>query len=495
MKMTRNDLRLEAGGALAPPLPRAHGVSRREVAEVLPRLAEVVPALLAPGAEAGFLQLPRRRAALRAVLEAAAKLRRGVDDVVHLGIGGSSLGAETLLRALAHPHHNLLSPRRRRAPRVHFVDNADGDTLAGLLDCLDLRRTLLHVVSKSGGTVETAAAFAVLREAFARRRINWRKRCVFTTGASGALRELAAAEGVPCLDFPEDVGGRWSALTPSGLLTPALAGVDVAAVVAGARRFAARVQVAPLRENPAAIAAAIAWLLAERRGKTIHAFMPYADGLEALSRWFVQLCGESLGKPRPSSGIGAAHEPGESGAAARDLHEPAQRGGGRDGLTARAEFAGGVGPTPLPARGATDQHSQMQLFAEGPADKLVIFVAVARPRQRLALPGGPPAGWLRGIEMADLLRAEREGSAFALARAGRPTLTWELPTLTPAALGQLLTALEVQTACQAALYGIDAYDQPGVEAGKAQAFARLGRPGYDLQRREAATHQPPDWKI
>lgn len=478
MKITRNDLRLEAGGALAPPLPRAHGVSRREVAEVLPRLAEVVPALLAPGAEAGFLQLPRRRAALRAVLEAAAKLRRGVDDVVHLGIGGSSLGAETLLRALAHPHHNLLSPRRRRAPRVHFIDNADGDTLAGLLDCLDLRRTLLHMVSKSGGTVETAAAFAVLREAFARRRINWRKRCVFTTGGAGALRELAAAEGVPCLDFPEDVGGRWSALSPSGLLTPALAGVDVAAVVSGARRFAARVEAAPAQENPAAVAAAIAWLLAERRGKTIHAFMPYADGLEALSRWFVQLCGESLGKSRPSGDGGGI-----------------PRGGGRDGLTARAEFAGGVGPTPLPARGATDQHSQMQLFAEGPADKLVIFVAVARPRQRLALPGGPPADWLRGIGMADLLRAEREGSAFALARAGRPTLTWELPALTPAALGQLLTALQVQTACQAALHCINAYDQPGVEAGKAQAFARLGRPGYDLQRRQAAAHQPPGWKI
>lgn len=482
MKIARNDLRLEAGGALAPPLPRAHGVSRREVAEVLPRLAEVAPALLAPGAESGFLQLPRRRAALRAVLEAAAKLRRGVDDVVHLGIGGSSLGAETLLRALAHPHHNLLAPRRRRAPRVHFIDNADGDTLAGLLDCLDLRRTLLHVVSKSGGTVETAAAFAVLREAFARRRINWRRRCVFTTGSAGALRELAAAEGVQCLDFPEDVGGRWSALSPSGLLTPALAGVDVTAVVSGARRFAARVQAAPLQENPAAIAAAIAWLLAERRGKTIHAFMPYADGLEALSRWFVQLCGESLGKPRPPGGGGTTHGPGESG-------------GGRDGLTARAEFAGGVGPTPLPARGATDQHSQMQLFAEGPADKLVIFVAVARPRHRLALPGGPPADWLRGIGMADLLRAEREGSAFALARAGRPTLTWELPALNPAALGQLLTALEVQTVCQAALYGINAYDQPGVEAGKAQAFARLGRPGYDLQRRQAADHQPPGWKI
>ena len=484
MKITRNDLRLEAGGALAPPLPRAHGVSRREVAEVLPRLAGVAPALLAPNAESGFLQLPRRRAALRAVLEAAAKLRRGVDDVVHLGIGGSSLGAETLLRALAHPHHNLLSPRRRRAPRVHFIDNADGDTLAGLLDCLDLRRTLLHVVSKSGGTVETAAAFAVLREAFARRRINWRKRCVFTTGEAGALRELAVAESVQCLDFPEDVGGRWSALSPGGLLTPALVGVDVAAVVAGARRFAARVKAAPLQENPAAIAAAIAWLLAERRGKTIHAFMPYADGLEALSRWFVQLCGESLGKPRPTGGMG-----GTGGAA----HGPS--GGGRDGLTARAELAGGTGPTPLPARGATDQHSQMQLFAEGPADKLVIFVAVARPRQRLALPGGPPANWLRGIGMADLLHAEREGSTFALARAGRPTLTWELPALTPAALGQLLTALEVQTACQAALYGINAYDQPGVEAGKAQAFARLGRPGYDLQRRQAADHQPPSWRI
>lgn len=452
------DVSLDLGGALAPPLGAASGVTRDEVLELLPKLAGVLPELTSEHAPSGFLTAVGRPHLLREVTRTARRLRaRGFGDVVHVGIGGSALGAETVLRALAHPYRNQLPDRARGGPRVHLVDNVDPDSLASLMDLLARRRTLLHVVSKSGGTVETAAGFQVLRAALGNAK-SLRERCVVTTGR-GALREYAQAEGIPILEFPEDVGGRFSVLTASGLLTPALAGIDVAAIVRGARRFAARVAAAPLEANPSALAAAVAYAMAELRGKPIHVLMPYADALEPLARWNVQLAGESLGKRQP-------------GAAERC-----------------------VGPTPLAARGAADQHSQVQLFVDGPADKLVVFLRVAKTRRRVAIPGGPPATYLRGVELGRLLRAELDGTRTALAAADRPTLTWELPQLSGDALGQLFLALQLQTAYQAALYGIDAYDQPGVEAGKIAAFALIGRAGYEAQRAALEARPLPSWRV
>jgi glucose-6-phosphate isomerase len=453
MTAASRDLGLELGGVLAPPLSARAGLAREDLLALLPRLAGVVPALLSPGRPSGFLTTLEQPRLLREVLRVARRARgQRFEDLVHVGIGGSALGAETLLRALAHPLRNQLPDRSRGGPRVHFVDNVDPDSLGALREVLGRRKTLLHVVSKSGGTVETAAAFQLLRGAGR----GLRARCVVTTGR-GALRDLAEREGLETLEFPEDVGGRYSALTASGLLTPAIAGVDVAAVVRGARRFAARAARTPLDANPAALAAAAAYALAEQRGKNVQVLMPYADALEPLARWNAQLAGESLGK--------------------------------------RSADGRCVGPTPLAARGATDQHSQLQLFVDGPADKLVTFVRVARTRQRIRVPGGAPAEYLRGVELGELLRAELEGTRIALAAADRPTLTWELPALSPDALGQLLVALELQTAHQAALYGIDAYDQPGVEAGKLAAFALIGRTGYEARRAELEAQPLPSWRV
>ena len=453
-------LALSLGGALAPPLAPAHGVRRNEVRRALARLSDVVPGLLATDASAGFLKLPGRRSVLASVrAEARYWHRRGIEDVFHVGIGGSSLGAETLLRALAHPQHNQLPNERRDGPRVHFIDNVDAETLAPLLEWVDLSKAMMHVVSKSGGTVETAAGFQILRSAFEGAGLDWRRHAVFTTG-QGALRALGKAETVRMLDFPADIGGRYSALSPSGLLTPAIAGVDVAGVVAGARRFATRSRRVEADANPALVAAAVAWLMDTKRAKPIHVLMPYADALEPLSRWYVQLSGESLGKKK--------------GRGVRTRH---------------------VGPTPLPARGTTDQHSQVQLFVEGPADKLVMFVATARDRVRLDVPGHPPAEYLGGVELGALLRAEQAGTEVALARAGRPSMCWELPEVSPEAVGELLVALQLMTAAQAHLYGIDAYDQPGVEAGKVAAFALLGREGYEDEARAIERGKPPEWRI
>jgi len=380
-------------------------------------------------------------------------------DWLHVGIGGSALGAETIFSALGHPIHNQLDDRKRRGPRIHFIDNVDPDRLAAILDGIDLRRTGVHVVSKSGGTVETLAAFQLIRKAFETRRgaPKWSERCVVTTG-SGALHQLAESEGLLRLTFPEDVGGRFSALTASGLLTPAVAGIRVGELLAGARAYLSKLKRVPIGGNAPAMAACVAHQLASA-GKNVHVLMPYADALEPLARWYVQLFAESLGKKSP-------------------------RGRGR-----------GVGPTPLPGRGSTDQHAQVQLFVEGPHDKLISFVRVMGGQKRLSMPGYEPGGYLRGVAMADLLDAEYRGTAIALAQAGRPTATWNLPELSGRHLGELLLALELQVAYQARLYGIDAYDQPGVEAGKVAAYALIGREGYESQRAGIEKTPAPNWVL
>ncbi|MDH3686888.1 MAG: hypothetical protein OEP95_11720 [Myxococcales bacterium] len=460
MARTQRDaeLELELGGALAPPLKDRHGVTRAELREPVRALARLVPTLLSVRAPSGFLKLPRRGAALRAVVRSAARWRRRrVRDWIHIGIGGSSLGAETLLSALG---RTFPQERGGGPPRVHFVDNVDPDRLGALLDSVDLGTAGVHVVSKSGGTVETAAGYQIVREALERagRGARWQDRCVFTTSRSGSLAAIARSEGVEVLPFPEDVGGRYSLLSPSGLLTPAVAGVDIAGVVAGARRQLSRWTRSPARENAALVSAAVLHVLAEK-GKSIHVLMPYCDALEPLGRWYVQLAAESLGKRHPL--------------------------GGR---------RSGVGVTPLPARGTSDQHAQVQLFVEGPADKLVTFVTLAGGR-RLRVPGGGPAPYLEGVPLGELLRAEQRGTEVALAQAGRPTSRWTLPELAPGPLGALFLALELQVAAQAELLGIDAYDQPGVEAGKVAAFALLGRAGYEDERAKIEAAEPPRWTL
>jgi glucose-6-phosphate isomerase len=449
-------LRLELGGVLAPPLPAHAGLAKSELDAPLAALADLVPELRGERAPSGFLRVLERAAPYRALAASIARWRRrGIEDLVHIGIGGSALGAEVLFRALAHPLHNALPAKRRRGPRVHFVDNVDPDKLGALLEMLDPKKTLVHVVSKSGSTVETAAGWQVVQGALARRAraFRWRDHAVFSAGR-GALRELGERLDVEVLEFPEDVGGRFSAATASGLFTPGVAGVDVGGVVAGARSWAARAAARPVAENPALVSAAVLHRLAEK-GRTIQVMMPYADALEPLARWYVQLAAESLGKRRGAEGVGM---------------------------------------TPLPARGTTDQHSQVQLFVEGPEDKIVTFVAVDRTRA-LPIPAGEPAGYLAGVDLGALLRAEQKGTEVALASAGRPTTSWVLPALAPAPLGALLVALELQVAAQAALLGVNAYDQPGVEAGKIAAFALLGRSGYEAEAERIAKAAPPRWTL
>jgi glucose-6-phosphate isomerase len=192
------------------------------------------------------------------------------------------------------------------------------------------------------------------------------------------------------------------------------------------------------------------WLAHTRTGAGIHVMMPYADALRDFAAWFVQLWAESLGKERPDG----SH----------------------------------VGPTPIAALGATDQHSQVQLFMEGPLDKTVTFVAVAEPEGDLTIPRAysevRELAYLGGHTLGELIEVERRATAGALARRGRPNMTLGLDRVDAQAVGELIVLLELATVYAAALYGVDPLTQPGVELGKQFAYAMLGRPGSDAARRE-----------
>jgi glucose-6-phosphate isomerase len=409
--------------------------------------------------ELGFADLPADAATADASLALARDLAARFENLVVLGIGGSSLGGRAILAALCHPFHNLLPRERRGALRVFFPDNSDPATFEALLHTLDLEETCFATITKSGGTAETMGQHLALRERCLARfgEEGYRDRCVLVTDpAKGALREIARAERLRTLPVPANVGGRFSALSAVGLLPAAAAGLDVTALLAGAAAMEARCRTPSLRENPALLYAAALHLLDRRKGRHIHVLMPYADALRDTGDWFVQLWAESLGK-RPD-----------------------------------------VGPTPFRAVGATDQHSSMQLMMEGPHDKVVTLVRVVQPRADVSMTvpdvyaGHAEIAYLNGHTMGELIEAERRATEAALRKAGRPTISIELPRLDAHAMGELIMLLELATAYAGGLYGVNAFDQPGVEAGKRYAQGLLGRPGYEKAREELLASAPSD---
>ena len=377
--------------------------------------------------DGGFLRVVHDRKLLRAVQAYVRGRPPGVTDVVQFGIGGSSLGAQALCAALLHPRHNQRAGRGEL--RFHFPDNVDPESFGALLESLNPAKTLVHVVSKSGGTLETAAQMYALLDAFrGSPRFSPRRNLVATTGARGALREFAASEGIAVIDFPEDVAGRYSVFTSSGLLVPALCGVPVGRVLSGARRMEKRCRDDAML-GPAGRLAALHHHHDTKRGRPIHVELIYSDALQLCGDWFRQIWAESLGKR-------------------------------------------GRGPTPITARGTTDQHSQIQLYVEGPDDKLYTLLRVTRPRRRVRIARGARPEVLSGRSMSAVFDAEAQGTAEALLDAGRPLVELTLPSVTPDAVGELMMLQQLQTALAGALYGVDPFTQPGVEAGK-QAAMRL----------------------
>ena len=402
--------------------------------------------------ELGFLDIPAAAALHAQSVDFAKRTRGKFDDVVVLGIGGSALGPIALRTALRKPQWNLLDAGDRDLrPRLHVLDNLDPGTIGGLLErVVKPERTLFVVTSKSGGTAETMAQYLVVREHVEKHGLSAKDHIVFVTDPQkGALRPIARQEAIPALDIPANVGGRFSVLSPVGVLPAALIGVDTAQLLEGAGDMAKRCASPRLRENPAGVFALLQFLADTKGGKGIHVMMPYSDGLRDMAAWFVQLWAESLGK--------------------------------------RANGGKNVGPTPVAALGATDQHSQVQLFMEGPMDKTVTFLSVPA-KDDIEIPSLHPnvaeLSYLGGNKLGDVLDIERRATAGALARRGRPNMTLQLDAVDPWHIGALFMLFEIATIYAGALYDVNPLDQPGVELGKRFTYAMMGRRGFEDARAE-----------
>jgi glucose-6-phosphate isomerase len=453
-------IRLDYTNMMAPPIEGGVTAAEwRSVADRFTAAHAAVDQLHADGV-LGFLDLPDDKALHAQTTGFVRSLheREGVQsttDVVVLGIGGSALGPIALRTALRPPQWNLLGDDARGGqPRLHVLDNVDPANITSLLDRLDLHRALFIVISKSGGTAETMAQYLVVRGRLdaALGRKGARQRLVFVTDPKkGALRAIAGAEGIPALDIPPNVGGRFSVLTPVGLLPAALIGIDTGALLAGAGRMRDRCRTSTLGDNIAGAFAALQYLADTEHHRPIQVLMPYSDALRDMADWFVQLWAESLGKHR---------QPDDAG----------------------------VGPTPLGALGATDQHSKVQLFMEGPPDKTVTFIGVEQGIPPVEIPrlhqDVPELAYLGGHQLGELLDIERRATAGALARRGRPNMTLTLERVDAGHVGELMMLLEIATAYAGQLYGVNAYDQPGVELGKQFTYAMLGRADAEQARRE-----------
>lgn len=453
--MAQTDLRLDFAYCTAEALGDTHGIDSQHASELGQRFAPVHAELERGRQEGrlGFWHLPQPPAdELAAIKTQAESLRSLADNLVVLGIGGSALGATAVDMALNGLWRHSL-PRRQEGMRLYVADNSDPRMFTSLLEGLDLSRTAFNVISKSGSTAETASQFMVVLDRLERKLgpEEARRRLVLTTDpVAGSLRPLASLQGFPALAVPPSVGGRFSVLTAVGLLPLACAGHDIDALLAGAGRMAARCLAPEMAANPAYLFAALAvdfW----RRGRNILVMMPYVSDLFGLAQWFAQLWAESLGKA----------------------------------LNLKGETVN-LGQTPVAAVGATDQHSQLQLYMEGPHDKLICFVTLDNYGCDLEIPALYPEmdamSYLGGRSMAELIRAEARSTAAALADQGRPSLSLRLPRLDEDALGQVIFLLEAATVAAGSLLGIDPLDQPGVELSKKLTYGLMGRPGFDSYR-------------
>jgi glucose-6-phosphate isomerase len=401
---------------------------------------------LATAEETTFPQLPEQ--SIESILALADDVRARFDDLVVIGIGGSSLGARAVYRALVRRHSgHHLDGHKREGVRLHFLENVDPVEIDDLLGSLDLDRTAFNVITKSGTTIETMGSFLLVRERLIERfgEEGYRARVIATTDpTTGALRALVQREQLTSLPIPPGVGGRFSVLTAVGLFPLAAAGLDIRGLLRGAASARDNALELHLADNAAAVFAAIQYAFYER-GVRECVFMPYAQNLSAVGEWFVQLWAESLGKLRRES----------------------------DGSVQS------VGPTPVPALGVVDQHSQLQLFMEGPPTKNVIFVEVERFATDLTIPPirqlCEPLAHLGGRTFSQVLAAELAGVREGLAEVGRPSCTLRMERVGPESIGALLMFLECATALAGSLLEIDPFNQPGVELAKRYAHGLLGR--------------------
>jgi len=436
-------------------------ISKGDIEELMPMIERARKSLSSkwgdPSKMLAWTELPNnQKDIVEDILATSKRVRKSFDNFVVLGIGGSALGPIAVHQAIRHLHYNDLPAGERGGPRLFIEDNVDPERMAALFDIIDVAKTCFNVITKSGSTSETMSqlliVFDKLKKELGEKLVS--SNLIATTDSSkGNLIKIARQYQLKTFIIPDGVGGRFSELCPVGLLPAAICGIDIEQMLAGAAYMEELCRVGDVWKNPGWMSGILSYISMTSKGKNIHVVMPYADSLRYMADWFAQLWGESLGKKHNIHG--------------EVVH---------------------VGQTPVKALGVTDQHSQVQLYTEGPFDKVLTFLGVDRYRNNYPIPHGfediPEVGFLGGHTLNELIQSERIATEYAFTKSGKLNQTIILPEVNEFTIGELIYFFEVQTAVCGELLGIDAYNQPGVEEGKNAAYALLGRQGFEAKRAE-----------
>ncbi|MEF3694466.1 MAG: glucose-6-phosphate isomerase [Candidatus Cloacimonadota bacterium] len=395
----------------------------------------------------GFYNLPEQD--ISPITDYVNRIDSKFDTMLVLGIGGSALGNKAV--------YNALRTEQNLKRKVLVYDNVDPVFLHETLSQTDLDRTIVNVITKSGTTAETMAGYMILVDLLKKKYPDYKDRIVITTDKEkGFLRQVIGKEGYQSFVVPDNVGGRFSVLTDVGLLSSAFAGCDIAALLKGAAQMRELCNNPNFLSNPAYLNGLLHYLYM-REGKNISVMMPYSNSLYDFADWYRQLWAESLGKRYDVKG--------------REIY---------------------VGQTPVKALGTTDQHSQVQLYSEGPNDKIFTFLTVEQFHNDFTIPKLHPdreeVSYLGGRKLSELLNAERLATEIALTKAGRPNCNIVIPELNEENIGAFIMLYEIQTVFTGKLLHINPLDQPGVEAGKVATYALMNKAGFDKQRGEIAEY-------
>jgi len=396
-------------------------------------------------------------AELHKIQQLAQQIREGYEDVLLLGIGGSALGARAIISFIHGPFYNL----KPTGPRLFILDNLDPVVVRAMEAQLNLSKTCLIYVSKSGATPETAAAFMYFAGQVQAAGGSLKDTVIICDAGDNGINRVAQDIGAQVLHLPSHLPGRYSVLSAAGLLPAAITGVDIQQLLLGAWSVHQSV-IASYETSPVLLLGERLLALQKHSGKNIHVLFNYASTLADFGLWYMQLWAESLGK--------------------------------KNNLNGEAIHAGS---TPLACVGATDQHSLLQLFKEGPADKVYGFIGVQDQGEPLIIPElftkEKEYAYLAGHSMQHQLATEQLATQISLVNTGHPCYQLTMTEQSPASLGALFYFYQALVAYMACLWEINAFDQPGVEEGKNITYSLLGRTDYQ-QHREHHLQQVREFK-
>lgn len=465
MSSKNKEIKLDVNNLMADVVGYNYGISEEEINSYAnqARLAQQNVEANRGTGWLGWTELPYNQDDIvQDILKTAKNIRENFENFVVLGIGGSALGPIAVHQALNHIHYNELSKEVRKAPRFFVEDNIDPERMAALLDVIDVKKTCFNIITKSGATAETMSQYLIISELLKKELgENWSKNIIATTDCEkGNLIKLAKDNGFKLFFIPSSVGGRFSQLSPVGLLPAAVCGIDIEALLDGARLMDNRCKSSKLWENPALLEAVIQYIAMQDMDINIQVMMPYADSLKFMADWFCQLWAESLGKNVTRKGM-----------------------------------AINVGQTPVKSLGVTDQHSQLQLYTEGPYDKIISFLHVEDFRKETKIPEGckeyANVAFLGGKSLNMLIDAEYQGTQYALLKSGRMSQTIHFPEVNANTIGQFIFLMEMATAYAGELLDIDAFNQPGVEESKIASYAVLGNTDEKYQKKQQEMKNAP----